>query len=80
MFTEPVETERLHRYSGSHREHGQRFLAHDMAGKRLLHRHVDQDFRFYQGTRRIILFNCLSFFFRNGWGCLRYFWTFAKTN
>lgn len=48
-ISEPVETERLHRHAGTHREHGQRFLAHDMARKRVLHRHVDQDFRLYQG-------------------------------
>jgi len=53
LISEPVETERLHRHAGTNREHGQRFLAHDMARKRVLHRHVDQDFRLYQGLKRL---------------------------
>lgn len=47
--SEPVETQRLHRYPRAHREYSQRFLAHDMARKCVLHRHVNQDVRLYQG-------------------------------
>lgn len=60
-ISELVETERLHRYPRAHREHGQRFLAHDMARKRVLHRHVNQDIRLYQGSKLYInLFNDTS--------------------
>jgi hypothetical protein len=58
-IAEPVETERLHRHPRAYREHSQRFLAHDMARKRVLHCHVDQDLRLYQGKRCVHEFNKL---------------------
>lgn len=51
-FAELVETERLHRYPRADREHSQRLLAYDMARERVLHRHVNKDFRLYQGSKR----------------------------
>lgn len=44
LISEPTETERLYCYARANRKYGQRFLAHDMARKRVLHRNVNQDF------------------------------------